>query len=198
MLSRIAESLYWVGRYVERAEDTARILDVAVHRTLEDPSVEEDAACRGLLAVMGVKAPEEPLDTVDILDILAFDSASTSSIAGSLFAARENSRSAAEGSATLRSPKEMTTPSTLSSARGSAIASPATFGTARAAPARSIPWEKSQAIAVTPPAASSTVETAVPAATSSTVWPARAPSACRVARRQEASSPAESTVLVRS
>ena len=92
----------------------------------------------------------------------------------------------------------MTTPSTLSSASGSAIASPATFGTGRAAPARSMPWEKSQAIAVTPPAASSTVDTAVPAATSSTVCPGRAPSASRVARRQEASRPPESTVLVRS
>ena len=28
MLSRIAESLFWIGRYVERADDTARILDV--------------------------------------------------------------------------------------------------------------------------------------------------------------------------
>ena len=37
MLSRIAESLYWVGRYVERAEDTARILDVHFHLLLEDP-----------------------------------------------------------------------------------------------------------------------------------------------------------------
>ena len=92
---------------------------------------------------------------------------------------RENSRSAARGSATLRRPKEITTPSTLSSASGSAIASPATLGTGRAAPARSIPWEKSQAIACTPPAASSTVDTAVPAATSSTVDPGRAPSASR-------------------
>ena len=92
----------------------------------------------------------------------------------------------------------MTTPSTLSSASGSAIASPATLGTGRAAPARSMPWEKSQAMARTPPAASSTVETAVPAATSSTVWPGRASSASRVARRQAASRPPESTVLVRS
>ncbi|MDQ1499229.1 MAG: hypothetical protein QOI86_2569, partial [Actinomycetota bacterium] len=28
MLSRIAEALFWIGRYVERADDTARILDV--------------------------------------------------------------------------------------------------------------------------------------------------------------------------
>ena len=34
MLSRIAESLYWIGRYVERAEDTARITDVNYHHTL--------------------------------------------------------------------------------------------------------------------------------------------------------------------
>ncbi len=95
MLSRIAESLYWVGRYAERAEDTARILDVHVHRTLEDPSVEEDSACRTLLAVMGMSAPEEgALDNADLLDMLAFDSASPTSIAGSLVAARENARSA--------------------------------------------------------------------------------------------------------
>ena len=40
MLSRIAESLYWIGRYVERAEDTARILDVHLHRMLSDPWVQ--------------------------------------------------------------------------------------------------------------------------------------------------------------
>ena len=34
MLSRTASSLYWLGRYVERADDTARILDVAVHQLL--------------------------------------------------------------------------------------------------------------------------------------------------------------------
>ncbi len=34
MLSRITESLYWIGRYVERAEDTARITDVNFHHTL--------------------------------------------------------------------------------------------------------------------------------------------------------------------
>ncbi|HTJ75070.1 MAG TPA: alpha-E domain-containing protein [Acidimicrobiales bacterium] len=97
MLSRIAESLYWVGRYVERAEDTARILDVHVHRSLEDPSVEEDAACRALLAVMGVAPPAEPVEPVDtpaMLALLGFDTASPTSIAGALVAARENARSA--------------------------------------------------------------------------------------------------------
>ena len=40
MLARNAESLYWIGRYVERADDTARILDVTVHQLLEDSSVD--------------------------------------------------------------------------------------------------------------------------------------------------------------
>ncbi len=31
MLSRIAESLFWIGRYIERADSTARILDVKYH-----------------------------------------------------------------------------------------------------------------------------------------------------------------------
>ena len=43
MLARNAESLYWIGRYVERADDTARILDVSVHQLLEDATVDPDA-----------------------------------------------------------------------------------------------------------------------------------------------------------
>ena len=35
MLSRIADSLFWLARYIERAEDTARILDVNYHMLLE-------------------------------------------------------------------------------------------------------------------------------------------------------------------
>ena len=41
MLSRIAESLYWIGRYIERAEDTARLLDVHYHLLLEDRRADE-------------------------------------------------------------------------------------------------------------------------------------------------------------
>ncbi len=53
MLSRIAESLYWIGRYVERAEDTARLLDVHYHLLLEDRRADESAVCRALLDAMG-------------------------------------------------------------------------------------------------------------------------------------------------
>lgn len=37
MLSRLAENLFWMGRYIERAENTARLLDVNYHSTLEAP-----------------------------------------------------------------------------------------------------------------------------------------------------------------
>jgi uncharacterized alpha-E superfamily protein len=37
LLSRIAESLFWLARCVERAEDTASILDVNYHTLLEQP-----------------------------------------------------------------------------------------------------------------------------------------------------------------
>ena len=64
MLSRIAESLYWIGRYVERADDTSRILNVSVHQLLEDATVDPDHASRQLLAVLGI-AP----DSADTLDV---------------------------------------------------------------------------------------------------------------------------------
>ena len=60
MLSRIAESLFWIGRYVERAEDTARILDVQTQLILEDPGVDEATTCRSLLSIMGVEVEDDP------------------------------------------------------------------------------------------------------------------------------------------
>src|SRR5947207_4920047 len=57
VLSRIAESLYWLGRYTERAEATARILDVYSHALLEDRVGGEESACRRLVEVMGATEP---------------------------------------------------------------------------------------------------------------------------------------------
>ncbi|MDQ3107397.1 MAG: alpha-E domain-containing protein, partial [Actinomycetota bacterium] len=97
MLSRIAESLFWIGRYTERAEDTARILDVHFHLLLEDPWVDERAACQGLLEIMGVPRPTEgELDARRVSQLIAFDLTNASSIVGSLTAARENARGARE------------------------------------------------------------------------------------------------------
>ncbi len=97
MLSRIAESLFWIGRYVERADDTARILDVHLQMLLEDPYLSEGEACRALLSVMGVDTdPGDEVDRTDVLERLAFDTTYASAIVGSLGAARENARRARE------------------------------------------------------------------------------------------------------
>ncbi len=99
MLSRIAESLFWIGRYVERAEDTARILDVHIHHLLEAPLTSESEICSSLLAVMGVAVPEDQMEAVSarrVTDILAFEPTNPSSIVSSLTAARVNARGVSE------------------------------------------------------------------------------------------------------
>ena len=97
MLSRIAESMFWIGRYVERAEDTARIVDVQTQLLLEDASLDEEATCRGLLSHMGIdEEVEGEVDLARILDLLTYDASSPVSIAASLGAARESARRARE------------------------------------------------------------------------------------------------------
>jgi uncharacterized alpha-E superfamily protein len=97
MLSRIAESLFWIGRYVERAEDTARILDVHLQLMLQDPWTDEERACRSLLAVMGVPATDTSAASLrGVIERLGLERASTSSVLGALAAARENARGARE------------------------------------------------------------------------------------------------------
>jgi uncharacterized alpha-E superfamily protein len=93
MLSRIAESLFWIGRYVERADGTARLLDVHLQLLLEDPWVDEDTACRSLLEVIGSDASyPHQLTRQELLTILSVDRNEPSSISASLNAARENAR----------------------------------------------------------------------------------------------------------
>jgi uncharacterized alpha-E superfamily protein len=101
MLARNAESLYWIGRYVERADDTARILDVTVHQLLEDSSVDPDQASRTLLRVLGMDPPTEQLDVWSLTDIVAFSrNTHGQSIVDSISAARENARGAREVTST--------------------------------------------------------------------------------------------------
>jgi uncharacterized alpha-E superfamily protein len=102
MLARNAESLYWIGRYVERADDTARILDVTVHQLLEDSSVDPDQTSRVLLRVLGIEPPDTPLDVWSLTDLVAFsrDAHGGCSIVDSVSAARENARSAREVTST--------------------------------------------------------------------------------------------------
>jgi len=55
MLARTAEYLFWTGRYLERAEDTARLLDVTYHRLLEAIPGDEDRAWSDVLRSVGLE-----------------------------------------------------------------------------------------------------------------------------------------------
>ena len=97
MLSRIAESLFWIGRYLERAEDTARILDVQLNQLLEGALSEEDTVARRLLSVMGVPAaPDTSVSLAALTASLSISRDEPSSIYSSLRGARENARSIRE------------------------------------------------------------------------------------------------------
>jgi uncharacterized alpha-E superfamily protein len=97
VLSRIAESLFWIGRLVERAEDVSRMLDVSVNLLLEESSASDIEACKTLLSVVGVTAEdldEHSFDAELVLDRLAYDK--DSPIWSSLEGARENARTVRE------------------------------------------------------------------------------------------------------
>ncbi|MDN5688768.1 MAG: alpha-E domain-containing protein, partial [Brachybacterium sp.] len=97
MLSRIADSMFWIGRYVERADQTARILDVRLQSITEDAAQEEPVACAGVYEIFGVADPSDSELTVQrVLDRLVTDRQNPSSVAGALQTARENARGARE------------------------------------------------------------------------------------------------------
>jgi len=93
LLARIAETLYWTGRYIERADDTARLVDVYIHQMLGESGSDSDAACRALFGILGVPVAPEPAVDVDVvLFRLVYDMTSASAIAGATMAARAGAR----------------------------------------------------------------------------------------------------------
>ncbi|MGZ5819552.1 MAG: alpha-E domain-containing protein, partial [Burkholderiaceae bacterium] len=97
MLSRTADHLFWMARYTERAENTARMLDVNVQTALLPQSAE--TAEKGWRAMLGISELQSAFDakyTVltsrDVLDFMVRDPSNPSSIASCLTNARENAR----------------------------------------------------------------------------------------------------------
>jgi uncharacterized alpha-E superfamily protein len=96
MLSRVADSLYWMSRYIERAENVARFIDVNVHLTLDlpmgaveqwDPLVATTGDHEMFVERYGAATRE------NTIQFLAFDPGNPNSIVSSVRAARENARS---------------------------------------------------------------------------------------------------------
>lgn len=99
MLSRVADSIYWMARYVERAENLARFIDVTQHFILDQPFGEQNH-WRPLIQVTGdEKVFEErfgEFNTANVTRFLVFDREYPHSIISALTAARENARSVRE------------------------------------------------------------------------------------------------------
>ena len=97
MLSRVADSLYWMSRYIERAEHTARLIAVKLESMVEQTP--EDAAAswaRVTQALTGVKTAPLHLDAFTITRYLAFDRDNDNSLITSLSMARDNARQVRE------------------------------------------------------------------------------------------------------
>jgi uncharacterized alpha-E superfamily protein len=97
VLSRTADHVYWLGRYAERAENLARMLDVQYSLSLlphGTASIEKD--WRLTLAALGLEDPyaarHDEFAQHLVVDFLAFDRQNPSSIVSCLRSARENAR----------------------------------------------------------------------------------------------------------
>lgn len=92
MLARVADSLYWIGRYIERAEHMCRLADIMLQATL-DQSEAAAHAVHVALAAVGEDDPEASGRTpLDAACSLIFDRHDPGSVVASLARARENAR----------------------------------------------------------------------------------------------------------
>ena len=91
MLARVADSLYWVGRYVERAEHLSRLALVMLNATLDRAEAGDQAAdiARG---AVGRALPDSEAAPIETARALVLDREAESSVAVSSFRARENAR----------------------------------------------------------------------------------------------------------
>ncbi|SHM63158.1 alpha-E domain-containing protein [Rhizobacter sp. OV335] len=97
MLSRTADHLFWMARYMERAENTARMLDVNYQTSLLPQSA--DAAVNGWKGLLSISelSPDYAsrygeIDARRVMDYMVSDERNPSSIYSCLMAARENAR----------------------------------------------------------------------------------------------------------
>ena len=97
MLSRTADHLFWMSRYMERAENTARMLDVNYQTALLPQSdAVAELGWRGLLAISELTGDYTKrygaIDPAKLMEFMVADEENPSSIVSCLRAARENAR----------------------------------------------------------------------------------------------------------
>lgn len=97
MLSRTADHLFWMARYMERAENTARMLDVNYQTSLLPQSADDaEKGWKGLLSISELSGDFAKrygsVSARNVMDYMVGDAQNPSSIRSCLMAARENAR----------------------------------------------------------------------------------------------------------
>ncbi len=98
LLSRSADQLYWMSRYLERAEHTARLIDVQLNLHLDDrPDAQQGARWMRLLTSLHMPMPPNGVSNdIAVAQMVTFDATQANSIRSCISAARENARNVRE------------------------------------------------------------------------------------------------------
>ena len=92
MLSRVADNLYWMSRYLERAENTVRLLDVTMSLMLDTGSANLEERWQRMVAALGRPVGMEWSGALESMARrLVFDSPNPTSVTYCISAAREKS-----------------------------------------------------------------------------------------------------------
>ena len=99
MLSRVANCLYWMSRFIERAENTARIVDTNLQLLLDFRNLDDATLAEHWMPIVESTGDEESFakkypraSGQCVTEFLVFDASNSNSIASSIAQARENAR----------------------------------------------------------------------------------------------------------
>ncbi len=99
MLSRVADSLYWMARYIERAENITRLLEVNLQLLLDFEHLDDNQVKEHWDPIIRATGDEkqfyelyEMADSQTVTDFLTFNTKNPNSVLACIFAARENAR----------------------------------------------------------------------------------------------------------
>src|SRR3954447_860578 len=103
MLCRVADTLYWLARYIERAESNARILDVNLQVTLESDVSESDPEARIWEPILATLEDQslfhslyDEINADSVCSFVTFTPENPNSICSCIAGARENARTVRE------------------------------------------------------------------------------------------------------
>jgi uncharacterized alpha-E superfamily protein len=94
LLSRVADALYWISRYLERAEHTARLVDVARELGLDRAASVRSRAIDRLYSSLGLSSGADGEQS--LVRLALFDTSHRNSVAACIMSARENARQVRE------------------------------------------------------------------------------------------------------